>query len=68
MKTFKITIFSRNQHSVNKFFSLFINNVDSNFTVIKKHFQNKRAKKIITILKSPHVNKKAQEQFENKLF
>jgi ribosomal protein S10 len=31
-------------------------------------FQKKRAKKLFTILKSPHVNKTAQEQFQFNLF
>ena len=29
-----------------------------------KYFNNSKQKKIITVLKSPHVNKKSQEQFE----
>ena len=36
--------------------------------VILKHFSNRRKKKFITILKSPHVNKTAQEQFEFRFY
>jgi len=68
MKTFNITIKSKNKTSVNEFFLFFNGNKLYNSNVIKKYFQKKAKKKKLTILKSPHVNKKAQEQFENRLF
>jgi ribosomal protein S10 len=33
-----------------------------------KHFQKKIKRKRITILKSPHVNKQAQEQFQRIIY
>jgi predicted aconitase len=35
-----------------------------NFQLILKFLRKKRKNKLITVLKSPHVNKKAQEQFQ----
>jgi ribosomal protein S10 len=68
MKTFNVTITSRNKNSINDFFLFFNGNTVCNLNVIKKYFQKKIEKKKLTILKSPHVNKKAQEQFESRLF
>lgn len=39
-----------------------------NSNTIAKYFQQKASTKIITVLKSPHVNKKSQEQFETIAF
>ncbi len=68
MKTFNITITSKNKNSINDFFLFFNKNTMCNFNAIKKYFQKKMEKKKLTILKSPHVNKKAQEQFESRFF
>lgn len=68
MKTFNLTIRSKNKTSINEFFSFFNENKLYSSNVIKKYFQKKMKKKKLTILKSPHVNKKAQEQFEIRLF
>ena len=68
MKTFNVTITSRNKNSINDFLLFFNKNKLYNLNVIKKCFQKKIEKKKLTILKSPHVNKKAQEQFESRLF
>jgi ribosomal protein S10 len=68
MKTFNITIKSKNKTSINEFFLFFRKTKLYNLNIIKKYFQKKMEKKKLTILKSPHVNKKAQEQFENRLF
>lgn len=35
-------------------------------TTVLKHFSKQKKRKFITVLKSPHVNKTAQEQFEFK--
>ena len=65
MKSYHLIVQSRNQKSIRTFLSFFFNSIKNlNFDVIKKYFEKKRKKKILTILKSPHVNKKAQEQFE----
>jgi ribosomal protein S10 len=68
MKPCNVTIISNNYKSINNFFLFFFNSRKTSFNVIKKYFQKKRNKKILTILKSPHVNKKAQEQFESRIF
>ena len=65
---FSVTITSRNKNSTNDFFLFFNENTVYKSNVIKKYFQKKIEKKRLTILKSPHVNKKAQEQFESRLF
>ena len=47
-----------NIQSLNK-----INKILNKFFIKKKKFNVKKKKKIFTILKSPHVNKKAREHF-----
>ena len=65
MKSYHLIIQSRNQKSISTFFPFFLSSIQNlNFNVIQKYFEKKRKKKILTILKSPHVNKKAQEKFE----
>ena len=39
-----------------------------NFNVVKNYYQKKSKKHFLTILKSPHVNKSAQEQFDYHTF
>lgn len=68
MKTCHLTVLSKNLQSINNFLLFFQNNIELNFNIIKRYFQKKRKRKILTILKSPHVNKTAQEQFEYKEF
>ena len=63
-----IKISSKNKKSLQNFlkvFELFCEkkNLKSN-TFIKYFSQKQKTSNIYTILKSPHVNKKAQEQFE----
>lgn len=65
MKTFDVIIKSKNQNSIAKLFSLLKKKKCNN---IKKYFQKKTKQKRITILKSPHVHKKAQEQFEQVIY
>lgn len=67
MIQYHITITSKNKNSIKDFF-LFTNKISKNFNIITKYLKKKRNKKILTILKSPHVNKTAQEQFETRLF
>lgn len=66
MKHYQLTIISKNKKSVENCFLFFSNNISEN--IIKKYFQKKKKKNVLTILKSPHVNKKAQEQFESNFF
>ena len=65
MKTFNITITSKNKNSINNFFSILKTNKCND---LKKYFQKKTKHKRMSILKSPHVNKTAQEQFEKIIF
>lgn len=66
MITYQITATSKNPKSLKLFFLLFFK--DNKFNLKKTFYRNKNKKKYITILKSPHVNKKAQSQLEYKLF
>jgi ribosomal protein S10 len=61
------TICSKNKQSLIKFLFFLINNTKTNF-IIYKYFKREEKKKIISVLKSPHVNKKAQDQFEFKYY
>jgi ribosomal protein S10 len=67
MKHYSLKITSKTNESLKNFFDFF-NNITAKFSSINKSFQKKKTKKVITILKSPHVNKAAQEQFEVKIF
>jgi ribosomal protein S10 len=68
MKIYHITFVSKNKNSLNSAFLFFLNMSELNFKIIKKYFQKKTTKSFVTILKSPHVNKKAQEQFETRFY
>ena len=67
MKFYHLTLLSKNKNSLGNSF-LFLNNSTFNFTIVKKYFNKKRKCEKLTILKSPHVNKTAQEQFETRVF
>ena len=65
MSLYCIDIKSTNQQSLNKFIDLFLKiNQITKFGLVNKINSRKSQKKIVTVLKSPHVHKKAQEQFE----
>ena len=66
MKTFLLTASSSNKKSLNNFLQLLKENFKNKQTSIIKIGRFIKNKKIITILKSPHVNKTAQEQFEKR--
>lgn len=66
MKAYHITFFSKNKNSLNNAFLFLFNNFLK--ASLKRHFKKKTKRHIVTILKSPHVNKKAQEQFESRMF
>jgi ribosomal protein S10 len=68
MKSYHLTFLSKNKDSLNSKILFFTNTSALNFNVIKKYFQKKTKKHFLTILKSPHVNKSAQEQFESRVF
>ena len=64
-----IFIQSKNLKSIKKFLKFF-DKVSMDFKLLsfKKTFNKLTKKKIITVLKSPHVNKSAQEQFEFSIY
>lgn len=66
MKAYHITFSSKNKNSLDNAFLFLLNDFKS--SGLKKHLTKKTKKHIVTILKSPHVNKKAQEQFESRVF
>ena len=71
MKSHLIKITSKNKKSLLKF--LFLVHKKFSFKIgskslLKNYLPVSKKRKIVTILKSPHVNKKAQEQFETRTF
>jgi ribosomal protein S10 len=66
MINLKIKLYSKNEKSIQQFYKLLQHwstsgkNIESNFQL----FKTKKKRKKIAILKSPHVNKKAQEHFQ----
>ena len=66
-----IHISSKNYNSIKKFLNLFSNTIfvkKLNLAISKQTFVNKKEKSFFTVLKSPHVNKSAQERFEYCLY
>ena len=66
-----IRIFSKNYNSISKFLNFFFNKVllkKLNIVMVYRMLQVKSQKKIFTVLKSPHVNKSAQEHFNYKVY
>lgn len=62
-----IDIQSKNLNSLNNFIEfLILKNKTLNYIKKIRHLQTKKS--FFTVLKSPHVNKTAQEQFEYKLY
>jgi ribosomal protein S10 len=59
---------TKNKNSLTQFLYFLKKNINKNFKAINLYFPKKKNKKVITLLKSPHVNKTAQEQFEIKFF
>lgn len=68
MKSYSLTFLSKNKNSLNNFFLFFKKTPVLHFNVLKKYFNKKKKIKKLAILKSPHVNKTAQEQFEIRTF
>ena len=68
MTTFNVIVWSKNKTSLNHFVLFFKKYLTYKSNTIAKYFQRKAYTKIVTVLKSPHVNKKSQEQFETKIF
>lgn len=59
---FQFKVSSKDEQTLKKFLE-FLKRLEVS-PMILKHFSKHNKKKFITILKSPHVNKTAQEQFE----
>ena len=67
MKQYHLTVTSKTKKSLYDFLS-FLNSTSIDFNTIKKNFKNKKRKTKFTILKSPHIYKTAQEQFQSSFF
>ena len=69
MKIYHLTIISKDKKSIEKSIKYLTKNLKllKLNLITKTTFKKSRIKRM-SILKSPHVNKKAQEQFEFKLF
>ena len=63
-KNRQIKLYSKNKNSLNRFLQLLgqISTEWKTLTFVVKYIKKKKKK--VTILKSPHVNKKAQTQFQ----
>lgn len=63
---FNLYISTKNYNSIKRFLNFFSNKIfikKLNLIVFKQIFVNKTQKSSFTVLKSPHVNKSAQEHF-----
>jgi len=63
---FFIKISSKNKETL-QLFLMFLSKLQNNNLLIK-YFPKQKIKKFITVLKSPHINKSAQEQFEFRVY
>ena len=64
---FHIKISSKNKLSLKKFLLFFVADRALKLNLISKYFNKDNKKIIFSVLKSPHVNKTAQEQFEYRI-
>nr|AEP20743.1 ribosomal protein S10 [Kryptoperidinium foliaceum endosymbiont] len=62
----KFKVSSKDRRTLEKFLS-FLQRLTTSSTILK-HFSKQKKRKVVTILKSPHVNKTAQEQFEFRFY
>jgi ribosomal protein S10 len=69
MKSCHLILKSKNRRSLGAFLGFFrFYAAKFKLYFLKKIVRKKRKKTVVTILKSPHVHKKAQEQFETRYF
>jgi ribosomal protein S10 len=68
MKQYCLKISSKNEKSLKNFLAFISKHLKTKFNIIKKSISMQNKTKVLTILKSPHVNKTAQEQFEFRTF
>ena len=64
MKRYCLKIQSKNEKSLKNFLHFLFKHLKTKFAIIKKPSRIQNNQKRITFLKSPHVNKTAQEHFE----
>jgi ribosomal protein S10 len=63
MKQYYLQIKSKNEKSLQHFLQFFFKHLTTKFKIFSTAISNQNNIKIITLLKSPHVNKIAQEHF-----
>ena len=66
-----IDIYSKNYKSLKNFLSVFNDETiikKLKISILKNKAKKPLKKKVITVLKSPHVNKTAQEKFEYRVY
>ena len=68
MKQYCLKIQSKNEKSLKNFLRFFFKHLKTKFNIIEKSTVNQTNRKVVTFLKSPHVNKTAQTQFEMHVF
>jgi len=68
MNIYTLKFSSKNKKSLKNAILLFYKYFSLDSSIIKKYSSKKTIKKVVTLLKSPHVNKSAQEQFESNTF
>jgi ribosomal protein S10 len=68
MKQYYLRIQSKNEKSLKNVLHFFLTNLKFRFSSIQRLGSTRTKQKVITFLKSPHVNKTAQEHFEQRLF
>ena len=68
MKQYCLKVTSKNEKSIKIFLHFFFTHLNTKFNIIPKSITPYNNQKIITLLKSPHVNKTAQEHLETRLF
>lgn len=68
MKQYYLKVQSKNEKSLKKFSRFFFKHLKTKFNIIKKSSASQTSRKVITFLKSPHVNKTAQTHLEMHLF
>jgi ribosomal protein S10 len=68
MKQYCLKIQSKNEKSLKNVLHFFFTHLKIKFRTIQKSSSTITKRKTVTFLKSPHVNKTAQEHFEYKIF
>lgn len=68
MKQYCLTIASKNERSLESFLNFFSKYSKTQFNILNQSTKKKTKRQFFSLLKSPHVNKTAQEQFEFRTF